>query len=65
MMSSWAVGAIVRTCELLEAAYGTGSCRVEPLNGFGKAGAVHEYTLVFEPGSSAGDERCSCDAVER
>lgn len=65
MMSSWAVGAMVRTCELLETAFGTGSCRIEPLDGRDAPGAVHEWTLIFEPRLSAGDEKCSCDSVDR
>lgn len=70
MMSSWAVGALVRTCELLQDAFGTESCRVEPLDApnssrIAKAGANHDWAMVFEPQLSSGDQKCSCDTVGR
>ena len=70
MMSSWAVGALARTCELFQDAYGAGSCRVEPSNAAitgpeAEPGANHEWGMVFEPQLSRGDQRCSCDTVGR
>ena len=68
MMSSWAVGALARTCGLLREAFGEESCRVGPMSATdreGKRVASHEWTMVFEPDLSTGDQRCSCDAVGR
>lgn len=71
MMSSWAVGALARTCELLRQAFGEESCRVEPLGADvvttrdGKRRANHEWTMVFDPQLSSGDRKCSCDTVGR
>lgn len=72
MMHSWALGILLRTCELLNATFGTESCSVDPMSGhttdsMGVRTAVHSRTLTFEPRLSPeyGDAKCSCDDVDR
>ncbi|CAM9643453.1 unnamed protein product [Scytosiphon promiscuus] len=62
MMYAWAVGALARTCEHLQATYGEESCRMDPDLTVAIPG---EATLTFEPSWAAEDSSsCPCDTID-